>query len=341
MLGVDQLEKELKQNNSLNSIYLLYGEEKFLLENSLNKIKKSFGELTKGINYIILENENIKNIISDIETPAFGYEKKLIIIKNSELFKRGGKRKNTELSDLKDKLENYIKENIDNINQDVVIVFVEENAEKNSLFNLIDKLGIVCEFNYQKPLQLQARIKAICNAYKVNIDNSTLKYFIECCGNNMQNLINEIRKLIEYAGENGTIKKDDIDKLSIKQMESIIFDLTDNLGKKEINMSLQVLHNLIYSKEPIQKILITLYNHFKKLYFVKLALKENMSVEQVLNLKANQMFLINKYKNQAVFFKMKELRNLLQELINLDYRYKVGLIDVEVGLESILCTYCS
>lgn len=341
MLGVDQLEKELKQNNSLNSIYLLYGEEKFLLENSLNKIKKSFGELTKGINYIILENENIKNIISDIETPAFGYEKKLIIIKNSELFKRGGKRKNTELLDLKDKLENYIKENIDNINQDVVIVFVEENAEKNSLFNLIDKLGIVCEFNYQKPLQLQARIKAICNAYKVNIDNLTLKYFIECCGNNMQNLINEIRKLIEYAGENGTIKKDDIDKLSIKQMESIIFDLTDNLGKKEINMSLQVLHNLIYSKEPIQKILITLYNHFKKLYFVKLALKENMSVEQVLNLKANQMFLINKYKNQAGFFKMKELRNLLQELINLDYRYKVGLIDVEVGLESILCTYCS
>ena len=157
----------------------------------------------------------------------------------------------------------------------------------------------------------------------------------------MQNLINEIRKLIEYAGENGTIKKDDIDKLSIKQMESIIFDLTDNLGKKEINMSLQVLHNLIYSKEPIQKILITLYNHFKKLYFVKLALKENMSVEQVLNLKANQMFLINKYKNQARFFKMQELRNLLQELINLDYKYKVGLIDVELGLESILCTYCS
>ena len=341
MLGVDQLEKELKQNNPLNSIYLLYGEEKFLLENSLTKIKKLFGELTKGINYIVLENENIKNIISDIETPAFGYEKKLIIVKNSELFKRGGKRKNTELSDLKDRLENYIKENIDNINQDVVIVFVEENAEKNSLYNLIDKLGIICEFNYQKPLQLQTRIKAICNAYKVNIDNSTLKYFIEACGNNMQVLINEIRKLIEYAGENGTIKKDDIDKLSIKQIESIIFDLTDNLGKKEINMSLQVLHNLIYSKEPIQKILITLYNHFKKLYFVKLALKENMSVEQVLNLKSNQMFLINKYKNQARFFKMPELRNLLQELINLDYKYKVGLIDVEVGLESILCTYCS
>lgn len=48
----------------------------------------------------------------------------------------------------------------------------------------------------------------------------------------MQDLINEIRKLIEYAGENGKIKKEDIDKLTIKKLESVIFDLTDSLGKK-------------------------------------------------------------------------------------------------------------
>lgn len=50
----------------------------------------------------------------------------------------------------------------------------------------------------------------------------------------MQDLINEIRKLIEYAGENGKIKKEDVDKLVTKKLESIIFDLTDNLGKKNI-----------------------------------------------------------------------------------------------------------
>ena len=32
----------------------------------------------------------------------------------------------------------------------------------------------------------------------------------------MQDLINEIRKLIEYEGENGTISNEDIDKLAIK-----------------------------------------------------------------------------------------------------------------------------
>lgn len=48
----------------------------------------------------------------------------------------------------------------------------------------------------------------------------------------MQDLINEIRKQIEYAAENGTITKESIDLLAIKQMESVIFDLTDSLGKK-------------------------------------------------------------------------------------------------------------
>ena len=94
-------------------------------------------------------------------------------------------------------------------------------------------------------------------------------------------------------------------------------------------------------KEPIQKILITLYNHFKKLYLLKIAIKENKSVEQALKLKPNQTFLVNKYKNQARFFERRELKKLIQELIDLDYKYKIGLIDIQVGLESILCTYCS
>ena len=77
----------------------------------------------------------------------------------------------------------------------------------------------------------------------------------------MQELINEIRKLIEYVGEGGTITIDDINKLSIKQMESVIFELTDNLAIRKTDKALEVLDNLIYQKEPLQKILITLYNH--------------------------------------------------------------------------------
>lgn len=341
MLKIEELEKQLNQGE-LQGIYLLYGEETFLLEQQLKKMKKLFGETVKGINYIIIDENNIQELISDIETPAFGYEKKLIVAKNTGIFKREGKGRSGGASkELKDKINDYLKENIDDINSSVILVFVENEAEKNSIYNTIEKIGTVCNFEEQKPFQIIKRLKNICNGYKVQVDENVLQYLIESCGTNMQDLINEIRKLIEYAGENGKIQKQDIDKLCIKKIESVIFDLTDNLGQKKVKEAIEVLNNLIASKEPIQKILITLYNHFKKLYFTKLAIEENRDVAQCLNLKPNQMFLVNKYKAQTKGFKTSELRKIIQELQDLDYKYKIGLIDLNVGLEAILCTYCS
>ena len=84
---VEELEKSLN-SQELNSIYVLYGEEKFLLESVVKKIKKKFGECINGINYINIDETNINELISDIQTPAFGYPKKLIIVKNSEILKK-------------------------------------------------------------------------------------------------------------------------------------------------------------------------------------------------------------------------------------------------------------
>ncbi len=331
------------------SIHLLYGEEKYLLETKLKKMKKEFGELIKGINFILIDESNVSEIISDIETPAFGYEKKLIIARDTGLFKKEKKTTKAKDTDTEpkrqntfvDKLAKYIIDNQNLFSNDVTLIFVEEEPEKNALYKAIEKIGEVEEFESLKLPQLVDNIIKICSAYKVKIDKDTAKYFIECCGTNMQDLINEIRKLIEYAGTDGIITKEAIDKLSIKQIESVIFDLTDNLGKRDIEKSLEVLNNLLYAKEPIQKILITLYNHFKKLYIVKIAERSGKDLATAMNLKPNQMFLTTKYKMQSRYFKEQELRMILQELTDLDANYKMGTIDLNIGLEAILCRYCS
>ena len=94
-MTVEELEKDLK-TGKMDSIYLLYGEEEFLLESCIKKIKKIFGELVNGINYIQIDDKNADKIISDIETPAFGYPKKLIVVRNSNLFKKETREKKGE-----------------------------------------------------------------------------------------------------------------------------------------------------------------------------------------------------------------------------------------------------
>ena len=332
------------------AIYLFYGEETYLLETRIKKIKKEFAQLVQGINFIQIDDTNVAELISDLETPAFGFDKKLIIAKNTGLFKKEKKsnksdtkkKKNDESKlPLHEKIAKYIEDNKDDLKDSVDLLFVEQEVDKNSLYQTIDKIGEVKEFTLLKLPELITNIRKIALAYKVNINDETAKYLVECCGTSMQDLINEIRKLIEYKGENNTITKQDIDLLCTKQIQAVIFGLTDNLGKKETGKALAIYNGLISNKEPIQKILITLYNHFKKLYIVKIAEKYNEDVATAMNLKPNQLFLVGKYKGQARYFNVQELREILNALIELDANYKVGLISLEIGMEAILCRYCS
>lgn len=332
------------------AIYLFYGEETYLLETRIKKIKKEFAQLVQGINFIQIDDTNVAELISDLETPAFGFDKKLIIAKNTGLFKKEKKsnksdtkkKKNDESKlPLYEKIAKYIENNKDDLKDSVDLLFIEQEVDKNSLYQTIDKIGEVKEFTLLKLPELITNIRKIALAYKVNINDETAKYLVECCGTSMQDLINEIRKLIEYKGENNTITKQDVDLLCTKQIQAVIFDLTDNLGKKETGKALAIYNGLISNKEPIQKILITLYNHFKKLYIINIAEKYNEDVATAMNLKPNQLFLVGKYKGQARYFNVQELREILNALIELDANYKVGLISLEIGMEAILCRYCS
>lgn len=334
----EKLEMELN-NGNLNSVYLLYGNEKYLIDQILKKIKKQFGELIQGINYVVIDETNVKDLIFNIEVPAFGYDKKLLLVKNSGLFKKDGRKK--EATPLQKEVSMYLQENINTINEMVVLVFEEEEVDKNDMFEVLNQNGVICHISELKPIQLIQKLKNVCNLYQVNCEDSTLQYLIETSGTNLQVLMNEIRKLIEYAGNNGKITKDAVDLLAVKQMESVIFELTDNLGSKKSDKAMEILDNLIYQKEPLQKILITLYNHFKKLYLCSIAMKLNKDIITALNLKPNQTFLVNKYKRQVSYFKENELKEILKRFVEMDLQSKRGLIDINIALRSVLCHYCS
>ena len=108
----------------------------------------------------------------------------MIVVKNSGLFKKETKKKVSGLKELRDNLEKYLEDNIEEIKENLLLIFVEDSVEKLNITKTVEKIG-----------------GAICNAYKVNVENGALSKLIETSGTNMQELINEIRKQIEYAGE--------------------------------------------------------------------------------------------------------------------------------------------
>ncbi len=104
--------------------------------------------------------------------PCFGYPKKMIVVKNSGLFKKDTKKKTSGIKEIRDNLEKCLKENAEYIQENLVIIFIEDSVEKLNITKLVETLGgVICEFETQTPIMLEKRLTAICNAYKVHAEN--------------------------------------------------------------------------------------------------------------------------------------------------------------------------
>lgn len=320
-------------------IYLFYGEDNYTKEREVNKIKKDFGEMVDGINYLKLSDTTINELIPSIETPAFGYPKKLIIAKNTNLFRKSKKTDDEENeSSSKDNkelisfFENY------KPNDDVDLLFVEESVNKNKLYKTLEKIAEIKEFSLKKDSEVAKELIKIANMYKVKLDLTNSSYIVSNCGTDMQNLLNEIRKLIEYVGTGGTITKEVIDKLVIRKPEAVVFDLTDYLGTKNVKAAINCYRDLLSQNVADQIIIVMIYRHIRNLYIYKLSKPED--VVKNLNLKPNQTFLPKIYARQAKLFTIEELKQILYELIYIDESSKNGNLDsISTGIESIMCRY--
>lgn len=340
------MEKDIEKD-VFNKMFLFYGEEKYLRNLQVNRIKKQFGELVKGVNYILLDDKSISNLISEINTPAFGFENKLILINNSKLFKINRKKAKDEETDqnsndeeIEEPSNKYEEEIINYLDKqdliNVTIIFNEDDVAKNKkMYKLLDRKGIVKEFKPLKPKEVADYAVDLCNKYNVKLDKTNAVYFSTICSTNMEDVINELRKLIEYTGSGNEIKKEFIDIITTKTLDAIIFDLTDNLGKRKIKESIDTLDELLMQKEPIQKIYIMIYRHYKNLYLIKTA--QNEGIENINEELKLHPFVFMKAKDQVKNYTSEELTKIYKQLMQIDIEYKSGNINLYDALINVMC----
>lgn len=315
----------------MENLYLITGDETYEKEECLQKIKNEFGELVKGINYIVLDRDNISNLESEINTYPFGYSKKLIIVKLENKSSKDEEDDNKKNDFFTESLE----ETLLNLDETVCVVFIGDFNQRSKIYKLVSKKGKCYTFEKKKENEIISWCAKKFAEHGISILNQDVAYLVELCGTEKQILKNEMEKLFGYATYSKVITKEDIGKLCIKTSDVIIFDLTDNLGNKNVKSALICLNELIENKEPIQKIVIMIAKHFKSLLVTKLATEQNLNVMNELGTKST--YAASKYKEQSRRFSKKELVDMIKKLAKLDIDSKLGKIDLKIGLEKIIC----
>ena len=313
----------------MEKFYLISGNETYDKTELLERIKKEFGTIEEGINYIVLEKNNIDSLEIEANTIPFGYPKKLIVVKLDN------KAEKEEEKETDNSVQSRLLSLLEQMNEMVCVVLFGEFSSKSKLYQFVEKNGKCFVLDQKKENELVSWCQSEFSKNGVKIDAANTAYFLNICGNEKQVLINEIEKLSHYRMEKKVIQKEDIDCLCVKSTEVIIFDLTDSLGARNIKKALSSLTDLLENKEPLPKILIMIAKHFKSLLIAKIATKQGKNVLDELETKSS--FAANKYKNQARMFEERELVNMIEKLALLDIDSKIGKIDLQLGLEKWIC----
>ncbi len=318
--------KNALKTGEWKKVYLFYGEEAFLKRTYKKQVKQAIIGDEDSMNYNYFEGKDaadVNSIIAIADTMPFFADRRLVIVENSGFFKGAAS----------EELCRYIAEMPDT----VVLLFVEDEVDKRGkLYKAVLAAGSVIEMGRQSENALiDWTVRKLFSEGR-NITRPDLELLLERTGNDMDNINNEINKLVAYTYGRDVITREDIETLCIDQINGKIFEMIDAVSEKKQKKALALYSDLLQLKEPPLRILFMLARQFGKLVQVKELLEKNASKAQIAERTKVQPFVAGKYMVQAGRFAKNALAEALSECAKTEEAIKTGFINETLGVELLL-----
>ena len=335
--------RNIKSKNFEN-IYLLYGREYYLIDNAIKNFKESLNESMIDFNLDVIDGKEVllDQLLSSIETLPFMDDKKITIVKDFELLK--GKRKNFSEGD-----EKYFIDYLDNISESTVLVFIVygEVDKRKKIVKKIQEKGIVFNCDKISDMDLFKWTKRKFESFGTIIDNSQVMYFIESQGyrdknsdKTLSDLENEITKISSFVGKENKVSNEIIDRLSQKKIENDIFKLIDYIGDKNSSSAIKILNDMIGEGESVLGIFAMISRQFKIVLQVRKLQIDGMSVNDICQKLSLRQFVVNKALKQSRNFSEGIIIDMLNFILENDFKIKNGLIKDTLAIEILVSKYC-
>ncbi len=309
----------------MKNIYVVYGNEKYLIESSLNKIieTNSASEIIKYDLNMDLVNNIVEEIIS---FPLFA-DKKTIIILNA-LFLTG---LNNNISEEETAIFEKI---LFDVSDQINLVFVVENEKLDGRKNIVKKLlkdSNILECNKFSDQENYEFVKSKFEDDNYQIDLKAINSLLDKSKENLSLLMSEVEKLKLYKSDTKIITKDDVDQLVSKYDYDNVFELTNSVINKDLNKSLFLYQELLKRGEEPIKIIVLLANQFRTIFQVKrMLLMTNDNYEIAEKLKIHP-YRVKLAKQISISEDM--LLKYLEDLADLDADIKMNKVNKEAALE--------
>ncbi len=325
-----EMEKEIRadiETGKFRPVYLITGEEAFLRHSLVGRLKKAIaGDNT--MNCLVLREgaADPVRIRDAAETLPFFADRRVIVVEDSGLFTKNA-----------DPLPDYIR----NMPDTASIVFDEEKIRRDmKLYKAVSSVGLVTVCTRLSEGELAAWAAAGLASEGKKIRRSTMDRFLEKTGDDMENIRNELAKLVSYTEGRNVISDEDVEAVTTVQISELltnqIYDMVDAVADGQQQKALDLYYDLLRRNVRPQEIIPKLEWQFHSLLEVQELSERRAPQSEMLEKTGFKSFRLRKCLRQTSRFSRGELERDVRRCMEMDAAVKSGDIQDRLAAEVLL-----
>ena len=308
-------------------VYLLYGEERYLIRQYRDKLIKAMVKENDTMNFSSFEGDGIsqKEIIDLAETLPFFADRRVILIEDAGIFKKTG-----------DELGEYLQTAPDTTH----FIFVEESVDKRSrIYKAAAKCGNPVEFKTQTDETLARWVGTRIRKEGKGMSRAAYNLFISKTGTDMENIDKELEKLICYCLDKEVIEIADVEAITTEQIQNKIFDMVDAIASHNQIKALDLYYDLLALKEPAMRIMYLISRQFNIMLTVKAMMNQGFGNKDIAKKAGCPEWAVRKYQSQCSAYSMEQIKQAVRDGVEYEEAVKTGRMNDQMAVELFIVQY--
>lgn len=335
--------------NQIASIYLLYGEEAYLIKEVEQKLIHALlppDEWETGL--MVFENEpSSEELVRLSESVPFFGSKNVILVRSTALFRARKTSGQTETTgeEGSDAASEKLIELFANMPEYSHIIFLggDKIDKRKKLVKAIEKHGAVAEFAPLKVKDVKPWIAAKVAEHNKRLTADAMEHLLNIVSIMPQVslgfLAGELEKASLYTKSKPSITRDDLIKILSVVPEVSVFVMLEALSQKQAARALQLLGEQLSTGEFPFRLLALLARQVRQLWQAKLMVEQGFSQQDVANEFKVPLFIGEKLVRQSRSFSAEQLKAGILRLAAADRDLKTGKTNGQV-LEQFVIELC-
>lgn len=317
-------------------VYILFGEDSFLKKNYADKISRKVTDEDDVFNFAKFTNScSLQEVYDAAMQLPFMSERKCIILSDYD-FEHCSKSDFDRLCELLSDIPNTT---VFLLTFDTVEVDSKKSSKFKKLISCAEKSGgMAVKLDHRRMPELIKMLSDGAAKRGCKMDSSVARYLVETSGDDINTLKNELNKLCSFVGQ-GVIDKKTVDSISVKTVESSVYNLSKFILECNITSALSILDELFYMRIEPMVILHTVSSVYVDMYRIYSANKSSAKIPEIVSAFSGykgKEFVLERAAQSLKKFDFNKLKLSLDTLIEADSALKSFGADSKIILEQLI-----